>query len=95
MVRTPEIALLVPWSGEAQWQTQGQKSSYQLRLLMPGGMSQTFNPSIYQSEEGGRSEFEASLGYRASFRTSRTTQRNPVLKNKIKKKKKILKQSAQ
>jgi hypothetical protein len=37
---------------------------------------------------GGRgrqiSEFEASLVYRMSSRTARATQRNPVLKNKIK-----------
>jgi hypothetical protein len=34
------------------------------------------------------SEFEASLVYRASSRTARTTQRNPVSKNQKKKKKK-------
>jgi hypothetical protein len=41
---------------------------------------------------GGRgrwiSEFEASLVYRVSSRTARTTQRNPVLKNKNKTNKK-------
>jgi hypothetical protein len=41
---------------------------------------------------GGRgrwiSEFKASLIYRVSSRTARTTQRNPVLKNKNKNKKK-------
>jgi hypothetical protein len=41
---------------------------------------------------GGRgrriSEFEASLVYRVSSRTARTTQRNPVLKKPKKKKKK-------
>jgi hypothetical protein len=46
---------------------------------------------------GGRgrqiSEFEASLVYRASSRTARTTQRNPVLKNQKKKKKKKRKES--
>jgi hypothetical protein len=40
---------------------------------------------------GGRgrqiSEFEASLVYRVSSRTARTTQRNPVSKNKKQKKK--------
>jgi hypothetical protein len=40
---------------------------------------------------GGRgrwvSEFEASLVYRVSSRTGRTTQRNPVSKNKKQKKK--------
>jgi hypothetical protein len=34
------------------------------------------------------SEFEASLVYRVSSRTARTTQRNPVSKNQKKKKKK-------
>jgi hypothetical protein len=42
---------------------------------------------------GGRgrqiSEFEASLVYKVSSRTPRATQRNPVLKNKMKKKKAI------
>jgi hypothetical protein len=37
---------------------------------------------------GGRgrkiSEFKASLAYRVSFRTTRATQRNPVLKNQTK-----------
>jgi hypothetical protein len=41
---------------------------------------------------GGRgrqiSEFKASLVYRVSSRTARATQRNPVLKNKTKQKKK-------
>jgi hypothetical protein len=38
-----------------------------------------FNPSTWEAEAG-RFEFEASLIYRVSFRTSRATQRNPVLK---------------
>jgi hypothetical protein len=44
---------------------------------------------------GGRgrwiSEFEASLVYKVSARTARATQRNPVSKNKKKKKKKFIK----
>jgi hypothetical protein len=36
------------------------------------------------------SEFEASLVYRVSSRTAKATQRNPVLKNQKKKKKKCL-----
>ena len=40
-----------------------------------------FNSSI-QETEAGRSEFEANLVYRASSRTARNTQRNPVSKNK-------------
>jgi hypothetical protein len=44
---------------------------------------------LRSQHSGGRgrwiSEFEASLVYRASFRTPRATQRNPVLKTKKKK----------
>jgi hypothetical protein len=40
-----------------------------------------FNPSTWEAEI---SEFEASLVYRVSSRTARTTQRNPVLKKKQK-----------
>ena len=37
-----------------------------------------FNPSTREAEAGRFSEFEASLVYRVSSRTARTTQRNPV-----------------
>jgi hypothetical protein len=37
----------------------------------------TFNPSSWEAEAG-ISEFEASLVYRASSRTVKATQRNPV-----------------
>jgi hypothetical protein len=51
-----------------------------------------YEPGVV-AHSGGRgrriSEFEASLVYRASSRTARATQRNPVSKNQ-KKKKKIL-----
>jgi hypothetical protein len=40
-----------------------------------------FNPSIWEAEAGGSGEFEASLVFRAGFRTSRATQRNPVSQN--------------
>jgi hypothetical protein len=50
-----------------------------------------FNPST-QEAEAGRSQFEASLGYRASSSTVKATQRNPVLKSQKKKKKKKDKQ---
>ena len=43
------------------------------------------NPSIWEAEAGG-SQFEASLVYRVSSRTARTSQRNPVSKIKIKNK---------
>jgi hypothetical protein len=50
-----------------------------------------FDPSTYS---GGRgrwiSEFEASLVYKVSSRTARTTQRNPVSKNKNKNQKTIV-----
>jgi hypothetical protein len=42
-----------------------------------------FNPST-QEAEAGLSEFKASLVYKVSSRTTRATQRNPVLKNKTK-----------
>jgi hypothetical protein len=42
------------------------------------------NPSTWEAEAGGISEFEASLVYRVSFRTARTAQRNPVLENQTK-----------
>jgi hypothetical protein len=44
-------------------------------LLQPGVVAHAFNPST---------EFEASLVYKVSSRTARTTQRNPVSKNKTK-----------
>jgi hypothetical protein len=44
----------------------------------------TFNPSTWEAEAGGFSEFEASLVYKVSSRTARATQRNPVSKNKNK-----------
>jgi hypothetical protein len=52
--------------------------------------------ACFQSQHlGGRgrqiSEFEASLVYRVSSRTTRATQRNPVSKKKKKKKKKKIK----
>ena len=37
-----------------------------------------FNPSTWGTETGRSLEFEASLVYRASFKTARATQRNPV-----------------
>jgi hypothetical protein len=42
-----------------------------------------FNPSTWEAEAGGFLEFETSLVYRVSSRTTRTTQRNPVSKKKI------------
>jgi hypothetical protein len=51
-------------------------------------VAHAFNPSTWEAEAGGFSEFEASLVYRVSSRTARATQRNPVSKNKQKKKKK-------
>jgi hypothetical protein len=42
-----------------------------------------------EAEAGGPHEFKASLVYRASSRVARATQRNPVFKNKIKKKIKV------
>lgn len=41
-----------------------------------------FNLSSWETEAGDLNEFKIILVYRASCRTSRTTQRNPVLKSK-------------
>jgi hypothetical protein len=41
-------------------------------------VAHAFNPSTWEAEAGGSSEFEASLVYRVSSRTARATQRNPV-----------------
>jgi hypothetical protein len=46
-------------------------------------MLHTVSPSTQESEAG-RTEFEASLLYRASSRIAKATQRNPVLKKIIK-----------
>jgi hypothetical protein len=51
-------------------------------------VAHAFNPSTWEAETGGISEFEASLVYRVSSRTARATQRNPVSENQKKKKKK-------
>jgi hypothetical protein len=43
-------------------------------------MVHAFNPSSWEAEAGGISEFKTSLVYRVSSRTASATQRNPVLK---------------
>lgn len=45
-----------------------------------------FSPNTPEAEAGGTLKFEASLVYRASSRTARVTQRNPVLKTPPKQK---------
>jgi hypothetical protein len=47
----------------------------------------TSNPSTYRGRGRWIFEFKASLVYRASSRTARGTQRNPVSKNQTNKKK--------
>ena len=70
--------------------------SFFLRYLekIPGHTSQnlymvvhTVNPSAGEAEASG-SELEASLVYRASSRTARATQRNPISKGKKKEREK-------
>ena len=39
-------------------------------------------PALWRQRQVDLCEFKDSLVYRVSFRTSRATQRNPVLKNK-------------
>jgi hypothetical protein len=45
-----------------------------------------FKPSTQEAEAGRSLEFEPSLVYRVNSRTTKVTQRNPVLKNQKKKK---------
>jgi hypothetical protein len=45
-------------------------------------VAKAFNPSTWEAEA---SKFDASLVYRVSSRTARTTQRNPVSKNQTNK----------
>ena len=53
------------------------KERYDKRLkLLAGRLWHTFNPNTWESRL--ISEFESSLIYRASSRTARDTQRNPV-----------------
>ena len=54
-------------------------------------VAHAFNPSIWEAEAGGISEFEASLVYKVSSRTARAIQRNPASKNKTKNPKKQIK----
>jgi hypothetical protein len=50
-------------------------------------VAHAFNPSTWEAEAGRQvSEFEASLVYKVSSRTTRATQRNPVSKKTTKKK---------
>jgi hypothetical protein len=52
-------------------------------------VAHVFNPSTWEAEAGRWiSEFEASLVYRVSSRTARAIQRNPISKDKKKKRKK-------
>ena len=46
-------------------------------------MAPAVNPSTWEAETGKSLEFEASLVYKVSSRTARATQRNPVLKKKL------------
>jgi hypothetical protein len=49
-------------------------------------VAHTFNLSTQETEAGGSHELEANLAYRVSSRTARVTQRNPVLKNRQRRK---------
>jgi hypothetical protein len=46
-----------------------------------GLVSNTFNPSTWETEAGGSLEFHDSLVYRVNSRTVKATQRNLVSKN--------------
>jgi hypothetical protein len=49
-------------------------------------VSHSFNPSTQEAEAGGFLSSRPALVYKVSSRTARATQRNPVSKNKTKKK---------
>ena len=51
-------------------------------------VADTFNPSIQEAEEGGSTEFQASLVHRVNSRTALDRQPNPVCFEKSKRKKK-------
>ena len=59
---------------------------YRIKIIFKPGSG---GPLLWSQHLGGRgrwiSEFEANLVYRVSSRTAKTTQRNPVSKNKQKK----------
>jgi hypothetical protein len=56
------------------------KSTNLLKMQMGlGGVAHDFHPGTWEAEAG-RCEFEANLIYRASSRTARITQTNPVSK---------------
>jgi hypothetical protein len=60
--------------------------SGKFRFMLLGGGTCLEIPALERQRQG-ISEFEASLVYRVSSRTARTTQRNPVSEKKKKKKK--------
>jgi hypothetical protein len=47
-------------------------------------VAHAFNPSIWEAEAGGISEFEVSLVYKVSSRTARAIQKTLTQKNKTK-----------
>jgi hypothetical protein len=55
-----------------------------LRKLERTGQAHTFNSSTQEAKAGKSLEFKARLVYRASSRTTKATQRNPVSKMKEK-----------
>ena len=68
-----------------------QQTNKQKNPKLPGEVAHAYNPSTREAEAGGFLSSEASLVYKVSSRTARATQRNPVSKNKIQKKPKLLK----
>jgi hypothetical protein len=58
-----------------------------VELLPPAVVEHAFNPSIWEAEAGGFSEFKDSLFYKVSSRTAKVIQRNQKKKKKKKKNK--------
>jgi hypothetical protein len=53
-----------------------------IEILMPGWWRTPLIPALEEAEAGRALEFEVNLSFRMSSRTSRTTQRNPILNTK-------------
>ena len=64
-----------------------EKTISKAKVGEPGMVGHAFNPSIGRQRQADLCEFEASLVYRASSRTARATQRNPVSKKQTNKQK--------
>ena len=92
------INCLSPWNRpKALWKVTfcGSYIKCMLFIKTETTMAHSFNPSTSEVERGGSLEFKASLVYRASSRTVRATQGNPVSNKNKQAQKKTTKQQQQ